>query len=85
MPRCGQGRESFLVENSSDNMEKINLKKSLDFMRAELTRLASQRELLIGLAKEVGRLKIAIPDRYRKTAEQEQKRMIWNNTLEDMI
>lgn len=61
MPRRGQGKDLVSVENNSiDNMEEI---KKLDFMIAELSRLASQQDLLIGLVEEVKQLKVAISDR----------------------
>lgn len=48
-------------------------KKSLDFMCVELTIVASQQELLMGLFQEGKRLKVAVGDRHKKIAEQEQK------------
>lgn len=49
------------------------VKKSLDFMSAELTRPASQQDLLIGLVEEVKQLKFAINNRDKRIAKLEQK------------
>lgn len=48
-------------------------KKSLDLMGAELMRVVSEQELLLGLFEEVKRMKAAVSDRDKKITELEQK------------
>lgn len=67
--RRGQGRETF--ESNSDSMEEI--KRSLNFMSEELTKLSKQQEQLIGLMEEVKLLKVLLSDRDKRIAELEQK------------
>lgn len=71
MPRRGRGGGSVSAEDNPDSMEEI--KKSLNYMSAELSRLATQQELLISLVEEVKGLKVAISDRDRKISELERK------------
>lgn len=52
-------------------MEEI--KMSLNFMCAELTKLASQQELPISLTEEVKLLKVMIRDRDKKVTELQQE------------
>lgn len=47
-----RGQESDSVEDDSDDMKEINLKKSLNLMSSELSKLASQ-EQSIGLIEGV--------------------------------
>lgn len=70
MPRRGQGR-SDLVDDNPSNMEDI--KKSLNFMSAEISKLVTQQKLLLDLVEEVKLLKVALADRDKKIVELEKK------------
>lgn len=54
----------------------------LNFMSAELTKLASQRERLIGLMEEVKTLKLMAQQRKQNNYTGEKERTIWNRFQE---
>lgn len=68
--RQGRGVDS-VINSSTDNIEGI--KKSLNFMSAELAKLVSLYELLIKLIKEEKQLKVVINDKNIKIVELEEE------------